>query len=143
LTVDQAPLDLLLGPARVVSVLGTSTVARDALARAGALGAERVLLRTREAGEETGAPHVALEPAAARALADSGARLVGIDSLSVDPLTGDAAHRELLGRGVWILERLELTAVPDGEYDLICLPLKIAGGDGAPARVLLRTRSRT
>jgi arylformamidase len=97
-----------------------------------------VLLRTRETEEE--APDVTLEPDAARALADAGARLVGIDSLSVDPLGGDATHRELLGSGVWILERLALSAVPDGEYELLCLPLKIAGGDGAPARVLLRAQ---
>lgn len=138
LTVDQAPLDLLVGPARVVSVAGAAVTAEE-LRRARALGAERVLLRTRSREDEGEAPHVHLEPAAARALLEAGARLVGIDSLSVDPLNDDAVHRVLLGGGVWILERLELTGVPDGEYELLCLPLKIAGGDGAPARVLLRS----
>jgi arylformamidase len=138
LTVDQAPLDLLVGPARVVSVTGVSPIALDDLRRAGALGVERVLLRTRASGESEGSANAYLQPAAARALAREGARLVGIDSLSVDPLADDAAHRALLGSGVWILERLELAVALDGEYELLCLPLKIAGGDGAPARVLLR-----
>jgi len=138
LTVDQAPLDLLVGPARVVSVTGAPSVAPDDLRRAGALGWERVLLRTRVPEGDDDAAHVYLEPEAARALAAAGARLVGIDSLSVDPFSGDHVHRTLLGSGIWILERLDLTAAPDGEYELFCLPLKIAGGDGAPARVLLR-----
>jgi arylformamidase len=139
LTVDEAPLDLLIGPARVVSVLGVSGVSAEHLLRAGAPGAERVLLRTRDGGGGAAGAHVHLEPAAAQALLEGGARLVGTDSFSVDPLTDDAAHRILLGGGAWILERLELAGVPDGEYELLCLPLKVAGGDGAPARVLLRT----
>jgi kynurenine formamidase len=85
-------------------------------------------------------PHGWLSAEAARLLADRGVRLVGIDTLSIDPPEFPAlsAHHELLSRGVWILECLDLAAVAPGDYELICLPLKIHGGDGAPARVVLR-----
>jgi arylformamidase len=145
LTLDQAPLDLLIGPARVVRVEGMPSIGVETLEAAGIIGVERVLFATRGTTNDqrpTTTGFAYLEPEAARMLAERGTRLVGIDTLSVDPLTAGetCAHRELLGRGVWILERLELAHVPEGEYELICLPLKIAGGDGAPARVVLRAR---
>jgi arylformamidase len=148
LTVDQAPLDLLIGQARVVRVEGARSIGRAALQAEALAGVERVLFQTRrdptEEGDLAGGAWVYLEPEAARMLAEGGTRLVGIDTFSVDPPEPGAvsAHVELLGRGVWILERLELSAVPPGDYDLFCLPLKIAGGDGAPARVVLRARGR-
>jgi arylformamidase len=151
LTVDQAPLDLLVGPARVVPVEpGAITPQRiEAMALQ---GVERVLFRT-----DGGACPPASDPPVqtedtchrawlcadtARLLAGLGLRLVGIDTLSVDPLEFPAvsAHHELLSRGVWILECLDLSHAPPGDYTLICLPLKIAGGDGAPARALLRLK---
>jgi arylformamidase len=74
-------------------------------------------------------------PDAARVLTAAGTRAVGIDSLSI----GDAeTHRILLHAGVWIIEGLDLSSVEPGRYELICLPLKIEGADGAPARALLR-----
>jgi arylformamidase len=77
---------------------------------------------------------------AAHAIAAAGVRLVGVDSLSVDPLdsTDYPAHKTLLSAGVWIVELVDLSAVEPGAYELICLPLRISGSDGAPARVLLR-----
>lgn len=146
-TVDQAPIDLLIGKARVVSVPGVASIAAEVVEREQLAGIERVLFKTEApAARERSEPveHVYLKPEAARALAEGGTHLVGIDTLSVDPLnTEDApAHRELLGRGVWVLERLDLSGVPPGDYDLFCLPLKLAGGDGAPARVVLRARGR-
>jgi arylformamidase len=82
---------------------------------------------------------VSIEPAAATALAKAGPRLVGMDYLSVGDAEGGAeTHRELLGAGVWIVEGLDLSRVEPGEYELICLPVKIVGSDGAPVRALLR-----
>ena len=77
---------------------------------------------------------------AARFLADRGVRVVGIDYLSVGDLgdDGDQTHKVLLEAGVWIIEGLDLSGVQPGRYDLICLPLKLDGCDGAPARVLVR-----
>jgi arylformamidase len=83
--------------------------------------------------------YAVLTESGARFLLDSGVRLVGVDSLSVERLEGDGkVHRILLQGGAVILEGLNLAAVGAGEYELICLPLKILGGDGAPARVILR-----
>jgi arylformamidase len=113
-SIDGMPLDALIGPALVVD--GTSAPVDPA---------ERVLFRC---GSEIVAE-------VARALVAARTRAVGIDSLSI----GDSeTHRILLGGGVWIIEGLDLSAVLPGHYHLVCLPLKIEGADGAPARALLR-----
>ena len=69
-----------------------------------------------------------------------GIKVVGVDYLSVDQYQDMArpAHHILLGAGVVIIEGLDLTGVPPGDYELFCLPLKIKDGNGAPARVFLR-----
>ncbi|MGE5707776.1 MAG: cyclase family protein, partial [Bacteroidota bacterium] len=69
------------------------------------------------------------------ALLVQGVRLVGVEGLSIEE--GLEAHIRLLQAGVVILEGLDLSSVPPGEYQLLCLPLKLEGGDGAPARVVL------
>src|SRR6185436_14128302 len=113
-------------------------------------GAARILFKTRNssfwANPERGfrEDFVYIEPDAAEWLVQTGIRLVGIDYLSVERFKSDgfATHLAFLSHGVVILEGLDLREVPAGDYELICLPLKIAGGtgDGAPARVVLRTR---
>ena len=149
-TISETPLDALVGRARVVHV------PEDALAiderdvdELVPRDAERVLFRTRNSAFWSERPgefredftHVT--PAAARALADRGLRLVGIDYLSVEKFKSETfeTHLNLLSRGVVILEGLNLGGVPAGEYELICLPLRLEGGtgDGAPARAVLRT----
>jgi len=72
--------------------------------------------------------------------AERGPRVVGVDYLSVGGFKGGGSfvHRTLLGNGVWIIEGLNLSQVSSGIYDLICLPLKLSRGDGAPARAILR-----
>ena len=66
--------------------------------------------------------------------------MIGVDYLSVGPLKGDGAgiHRILLEAGIWIIEGLDLSQVSPGHYDLICLPLRLQCGDGAPARAILK-----
>ena len=83
---------------------------------------------------------VAIEADAARYLADCGVRTVGVDYLSIGAYKGDGVetHQILLGAGVWVIEGLDLSAVEPGDYELVCLPLRIEGGDGAPARAALR-----
>ncbi|MDQ3754953.1 MAG: cyclase family protein [Acidobacteriota bacterium] len=112
-------------------------------------GTTRVLFKTRnsqfwqEAGGEFREDFTYITPEAARALVEAGVKLVGIDYLSIEKFKSEdfAAHKTLLGAGVVIVEGLNLSGVPAGAYELICLPLKLAGGsgDGAPARVVLRT----
>jgi arylformamidase len=79
----------------------------------------------------------------AQYIADQGIQTVGVDYLSVGGFYKDgvATHHILLGARVWIIEGLNLSKIKPGEYDLLCLPIKLARGDGAPARCLLRKRS--
>src|SRR5262249_47453266 len=82
-----------------------------------------------------------LDTSAARLLAERRVRMVGIDYLSIGRgKDGPEVHRILLGAGVVIIEGLDLSRADAGFYDVVCLPLKILGGDGAPARVALRPR---
>jgi arylformamidase len=83
--------------------------------------------------------YVAISPDAARYLASSRLRSVGIDGPSVGPYNSNGAetHQILLSAGIWLIELLDLSRVPAGPCDLICLPLRIVGGDGAPARAIL------
>jgi arylformamidase len=141
-TVEALPLTALAGPCRVIDV-GDGPTIEPADLETGARGARRLLLKT-ASGSFWDEPafrrdFVALSPAAAAWLVVRGILLVGIDYLSIDPYDADAAHRILLGAGVVVLEGLDLRAVPPGEYDLAALPIKVAGADGAPARVVLRT----
>jgi arylformamidase len=132
--IDGVPLDAVIGPARVIDVQGCNAIAAAGLAGREIGSGERLLFKTSRGG--------VLTPDAAEFLAARGVKVVGIDGLSIGPPNenGDQVHRILLAAGVWIIERLDLSAVEPGDYDLICLPLKIPGADGAPARAALRRR---
>ncbi len=146
-TVDRLDLEGLNGPCEVLDVpADRSSIGPDEL---GSLprGTRRVLLRTANSarwarGLEFFDDYVTLSLRAATALAEAGVRLVGIDALSVesDPRGRFPVHRELLGRGIPILEGLLLQDAPPGRYELSCLPLAVRGGDGGPARAVLWPR---
>jgi len=139
--IDEVPLERFLGPCRVVEVLGDVTL--EALRGIDLAREERLLFRTARRIDhrvwEDDFPTVA--PEAAKALADAGVKLVGIDQPSVDKSDSkDLPSHNALGRGKVVnLENLDLTGVPEGRYELIALPLKIRGGDGSPVRAVLRT----
>jgi arylformamidase len=147
LGVDQLPLDVLIGPARVVDFGAFSPIDAVSLQGVDLASHRRILFKTRaidRGREEVWPKHFAgLTEDAARLLVDFGIRLVGVDTLSVDPLESSSlpAHHTLLDAGVIILEGLDLSAISSGDYELLCLPLKIRHGDGAPARVVLRELS--
>jgi arylformamidase len=124
--VETLPLAALVGPCVVVEADGAGELGPEALAALPA-GAERALLKT--AGESA-----SLADAAAREVVRRGLRLVGIDTMTIG---GVEAHRTLLAAGVVPLEGLDLGRVAPGEYLLVCLPLLLAGADGAPARTVL------
>ena len=145
-TVDQLPLDVLTGPCYVVQLPdGVEAITAEAL---GGIsfpeGVKRVLFGTRNSriwsrGEtEFQEDFVAITEDGAEWLVERGIRLVGVDYLSVAPY-GDSVptHRVLLQAGVVVVEGLDFSAVPRGFYDLYCLPLKLLGADGAPARAIL------
>jgi arylformamidase len=144
-TVDALPLDVLIGPA-VVGVIPdhVTAIGADDLRRAGVRGEARVLLRTRNSrllGQDVFSEDFAyLTGEAADYLIAEGARLVGLDYLSVEAFDADepVVHRKLLERDIIILEGADLRDVPAGRYELLCLPLRLDSLDGAPARAVLR-----
>jgi arylformamidase len=145
-TVDQLPLEILLGKARVIELMGRDRVDRSDLEQLNLRDDLRVLFKTRMAGQMRHSQfvedHVYLTEDAATYLVQAGIKLVGIDYLSFEK-PGSLefpAHHALLSAGVVVVEGLDLSEVDAGEYDLVCLPLRILGADGAPARVLLRSR---
>jgi arylformamidase len=146
-TVDALDLSRLLGPARVCAIASPSHITADDLRALELQGVRRLLFKTPNAvlWDRPGFQHnyVALTGSAARLLVERGVDLVGIDYLSIDAFECQdfPVHRTLLGAGVLILEGLDLRAVPPGDYELIALPLLLRDGDGAPARVLLRTHT--
>jgi arylformamidase len=145
-TVDELPLEILMGKARVIEVSVNEGIRRDDLEALDLADDLRLLIKTRMSGQlqkrAFQEDYAYLTPEAAGYLAQIGIKLVGIDSLSIEKFGSEDydSHRALLLAGVVIVEGLDLSEVEPGEYDMVCLPLRIAGGDGAPARVLLRTR---
>jgi arylformamidase len=143
-------LGLLNGPCEVVRVAPAGLVLDADDLPPLRRGTTRVLLRTPNSERwarrlEFFDDYVALGLGAARRLVRGGVRLVGIDSLSIESDRSEAypVHRELLGRGVVVLEGLLLGGAPPGRYELRCLPLAIRGGDGGPARAVLTPLARS
>ncbi len=142
---DELPLDIFIGPARVVDVGDVDSIDAALLASFDLDGVTRLLFKTRNSRfwsetSEFQKEFVYLETDGAELLARRGLRLVGIDYLSIEKFNFDkpTTHWTLLGAGVVVVEGLDLSGVPPGDYELICLPLKIKDGDGGPARVVLR-----
>jgi arylformamidase len=143
--VEALDLGALVGLALVAEARDVDALTADVLAElAIPLGAERVLFRTRNSdlwarGERAFCEDfVAITEDGARWLIERGIRLVGVDYLSVGPFDSPVpTHRMLLEAGIVVVEGLNLSSVRPGMYQLVCLPLKIVGGDGAPARTIL------
>jgi arylformamidase len=142
--VDRIPLERLIGPALLVSF--PDDVRSIGAAELGAhdlKGHKRVLLRTRNSAllsqKEFARDYTYLAPDGAEYLVGKGVEVVGIDYLSIEQFHSGhhKTHRTLLAKSIVILEGLDLSVPPPGEYQLICLPLRIEGCDGAPARAVL------
>ncbi|MFL5604323.1 MAG: cyclase family protein [Gemmatimonadaceae bacterium] len=143
-SVDHIPLDRLIGPALLLSFDENVRAVGAAELRSQRLnGHKRVLLRTRNSAllsqPEFARDYTYLAPDGAQFLVDSGVELVGIDYLSIEQFHSGhhRTHRTLLERSVVIVEGLDLSSPPAGEYQFICLPLRLEGCDGAPARAVL------
>jgi len=150
-SVDALPVDALVGPCVVVAYAGTAHIDDAWLERARLpSGTARILFKTsnselwREPTAEFTRDFVTVNASAARWCVARGVKLVGIDYLSIEPQgpekAGYPVHHTLLAAGVVIVEGLDLRGIAPGAYDLVCAPIKIAGGDGAPARVFLIER---
>lgn len=144
--VHELDLDKLIGRCRVVEI-DTSIDAIEQEHLPDLSGIERILFKTRGSSFWNDTPgfrkdFTYISPAAARAVADAGLKLVGIDYLSVEQFgsTDFGAHIALLEKEVVIIEGLDLREISAGDYELHCLPLKYIGGsgDGSPARTILK-----
>jgi arylformamidase len=142
--VDEIPLERLIGPALLVSFADDVRAVGAAELKAKDLkGHKRILLRTRNSAllsqRDFVRDYTYLAPDGAEYLVDKGVELVGIDYLSIEQFHSGhhKTHRTLLAKSVVILEGLDLSVPPEGVYQLICLPLRIEGCDGAPARAVL------
>lgn len=149
-SVDRVPLAPLIGPARVIDIAdGVQAIDAAELERHEWRGAPRVLFRTRSslrgwmASPTFHRDFAYIAPDAAQLLADAGVQMVGIDYISAEQFGAPEprAHRILLGKGIPIVEGLALADVGAGEYDLIVLPIKVGGHEGAPARAVVRRRA--
>src|SRR5215470_9439262 len=144
--VDEFSIDAMIGPARVIELLDKEVCTAEHLAAYDIRAGERILLRTNNSHrcwnvDAFVEDYAHIDTSAARMLAERRVRMVGIDYLSIGRGNeGPEVHRILLGAGIVILEGLDLSQVDAGFYDIVCLPLKILGGDGAPARVAVRRR---
>ena len=146
-TVESLDLNVLIGPALVVDVGEVEQVTAVILQNLDIPpGTERLLIKSTnsarwEAGETAFyEKYVAIEADAAQWLVDQGVKLVGVDYLSVAPYHDlITTHKILLGAEVIAVEGLNLHDISPGQYQLICLPIKIAGSDGAPVRAVLQT----
>lgn len=145
--IDRLNLETLVGPAVVVHLEATGAIGVADLEHLNREPVpERILFRTSNSewwadpGHAFHEDFVALSVEAAAWLVARGVRLVGVDYLSVEPYRQPDAptHKILLEAGVVIVEGLDLRGVEPGAYELLCLPLKLVGSDGAPARAVLR-----
>ncbi|MFT3864399.1 MAG: cyclase family protein [Solirubrobacterales bacterium] len=148
-TIDSVAIERLVGPARVLDLTAVAgeEIGPEDLRAAGYAGQERVLLKTANSAaaireDEKRSSWVGLGTAAAEHLIESGTKLLGVDYLSVETPAGEAGgdwpvHMLLCGAGLLLLEVVDLDGIEPGDYLLACLPLKLEGGEAAPARVVL------
>lgn len=151
ISVDRVSIEVLIGPARVIEIANDVQVIDAAeLNRHDWRGAQRVIFRTRSSlrgwmkSPTFHRDFAYIAPDAAQLLADTGVQLVGIDYISAEQFGAPAprTHQILLGKGIPMVEGLALEGVRAGDYDLIVLPMKVAGHEGAPARAVLRKRTQ-
>lgn len=141
---EELPLEMLLGRARVVEIASRKGITPQDFADVDLSEDVRLLLKTPNSrlwgSPEFHADFVGVTGAAAKFLVERGVKVLGVDYLSVEMFKtpGAPAHHVLLGGGTIVIEGLNLRDVEPGTYDMMCLPLRIVGCDGAPARVVLR-----
>lgn len=143
--VDSLPLDVFVGPARVFATQGQTIIERDVFAGLDGRVTPRVLVRTNACDDKSIFPQriPTLAPDVPAWLGAQGVRLLGLDLPSVDQVDSKSLplHHALGAAKIMILENLDLRVTPPGVYELIALPLPIAGADGSPVRAVLMERA--
>lgn len=145
-TIDEMPLNATIGRARVIEIRDPKSIKREELVDQLIGSGERILFKTSNSDRAWNSDRfdenfVFISADAGRYLAECGVVCVGVDYLSVGGYREDGpeTHHALLDAGVWIIEGLNLGGVEPGEYEMICLPLKLIGAEGAPARAIVRS----
>ena len=146
-SIETMPIEATVGPARVIAIHHPEQIQVQELAPHHLAKGERVLFKTKNSQRHWKThtfqeDFVYIPEPTAHYLAKCGVQTVGVDYLSVGGYEKDSSetHRALLAAGIWLIEGLNLEHVDPGDYELICLPLRITGSDGAPARAVLRRR---
>lgn len=144
-SIDTMPLSTTIGRARVLEIHDTESIKPAELEQYNIQAGERILFKTSNSPRAWQSPtfyedFVYISKEAAQYLAERKIQLVGVDYLSVGGFRKDGpeTHHALLGGGIWIIEGLNLTDIQPGPYELVCLPVKLIGREGAPARAVLR-----
>jgi arylformamidase len=145
LGIDQMPLEAAMGRCRVIEIKDREAIKPDELEPQKLRAGERLLFKTHNSAKawksDTFAKDfVYVSKEAAQYLVDAEVQTIGVDYLSVGGFFKDGVetHQILLGAKVWIIEGLNLARIKPGNYELVCLPIKLVGSDGAPARAILR-----
>ena len=145
IAIDQLPFETTVGPARVIEIDVPESIGPADLEPFEIGSGERLIIKTANSTrcwetDEFVKDFIFISEAGAKYLVERRVRCVGVDYLSVAGFYKDTVetHVALLGAGIWIMEGLDLRRIPPGRYDLICLPLKLLGAEGAPARAILR-----
>jgi arylformamidase len=142
---EKMPIDAVVGPARVIAIKDRESIKADELRGHRIRKGQRILFKTINSSsawkkKKFFGDFVHIRCDAAEYLAERGVQTVGVDYLSVGGYErdGEETHQALLGAGMWLIEGLDLSKVKPGRVQLICLPLKLMGSEGAPARAIVR-----
>jgi arylformamidase len=141
---EALPLEMLIGRARVIEITSRTGIAAEDLIKIDLSEDVRLLIKTHNSrlwsSPDFHPEYIGVTESGAKHLISRGIKVLGVDYLSVEVFRtpGAPAHHALLGAGVIVIEGLNLADVDPGVYEMFCLPLRIVGSDGAPARVVLR-----
>jgi arylformamidase len=144
--IDEMSLDAIMGPARVIEIKDTVSIKPKELAAHNIQPGERILFKTINSSYYKKGKFVEdfvyISNEAAHLLRDKKVSVVGIDYFAIgsfkDMENLIEVHKALVGSGIWVIETIDLSAVKAGQYEIICLPIRVKEGDAAPARAILR-----
>ena len=146
-SIDEMPLDTTIGRTRVIEIKDKESIKQEELEAHDIQPGERILFKTQNSlrcykTDELVEDYISFSIEAAHFLADKKVSVVGIDYIAIGNINNwenlFEVHNTLLGKGVWVLEGINLSGVEAGPCELICLPLRLEGGDASPARVIVR-----
>lgn len=144
-TIDKMPIPAGIGKARVIEILDKEFITVEEIRPYRIRKGERILFKTKNSRSRWDnkafmKKFVHLSTEAATFLAGKGVQTIGIDYLSIGGYDSNVieVHNTILKAGIWVIEGLNLSKIDPGNHELICLPIKISGADGAPSRALLR-----